>query len=61
VVEVVADGGGWLIEVEQRAGGSRRRLSLPFVEEFLVRVDREGRRIDWRLPAGLVEACASGS
>ena len=61
VVEVVADGGGWLIEVEQRAGGRRRRLSLPFVEEFLVRVDREGRRIDWRLPAGLVEACASGS
>lgn len=59
VVEVLADGGGWLLEVEHREGASGRRMALPFVEEFLVRVDRAGRRIDWRLPEGLVEACAS--
>ena len=59
VVEVVADGGGWLLEVEARDGESGRRIALPFVEEFVVHVDRAGRRIDWRLPEGLVEACAS--
>jgi 16S rRNA processing protein RimM len=67
VVELVEDGGGWLVLVEGSAGGAggdagaTRRIALPFVEEFLVRVDREGRRIDWRLPEGLVEACASRS
>jgi 16S rRNA processing protein RimM len=65
VSEVVADGGGWLLEVEQPDGepgetsAHGRRLALPFVEEFLVRIDREARRIEWRLPEGLVEACAS--
>ncbi|MGE0641319.1 MAG: ribosome maturation factor RimM [Thermoanaerobaculia bacterium] len=61
VVEVLADGGGWLLEVEERGAAGVRRLSLPFVEEFLVRVDRADRRIDWRLPEGLIEACASRS
>ena len=59
VVEVVADGGGWLVEVESREAGGGRRLSLPFAEEFLVSVDPAARRIDWRLPEGLIEACAS--
>jgi 16S rRNA processing protein RimM len=59
VVEVVPDGGGWVIEVESRADEGGRRLSLPFAEEFLVRVDPAARRIDWKLPEGLVEACAS--
>jgi 16S rRNA processing protein RimM len=61
VVGLVADGGGWILEVEGAGPKSRRRVSLPFVEEFLVRVDREARRIDWRLPEGLLEACASES
>jgi 16S rRNA processing protein RimM len=61
VVNLVADGGGWILEVESAGPNGRRRVSLPFVEEFLVRVDREARRIDWRLPEGLLEACASES
>jgi 16S rRNA processing protein RimM len=61
VVDVVADGGGWLLVVEQERDGATRRVALPFVEEFLVRVDVAARRIDWRLPAGLIEACASRS
>lgn len=61
VVEVVADGGGWLVLVEQGSVGGTRRVALPFVEEFLVRVDAGAKRIDWRLPEGLIEACASRS
>jgi 16S rRNA processing protein RimM len=64
VIELVEDGGGWLVVVESEdEGGGRgvRRIALPFAEEFLVRVDREAKRIDWRLPEGLVEACASRS
>lgn len=55
VTDLASQGGGWLVEVERADG---RRLSLPFVEEFLVEIDREGRRIEWRLPEGLIEACA---
>jgi 16S rRNA processing protein RimM len=58
VVEVLADGGGWLLVVE-RPGG--RRLPLPFVERFVAGVDRAERRIDWDLPEGLIETCESGS
>lgn len=61
VVDVVADGGGWILEVQRRDGDALSRLSLPFVEAFLVRVDPGSRRIDWRLPAGLIDACASAS
>lgn len=61
VVDLVEDGGGWLVLVEGTTNGSTRRVTLPFAEEFLVRVDRDARRIDWRLPEGLVEACASRS
>ena len=61
VIELIEDGGGWLVVVEGEAENGRRRIALPFAEEFLVRVDREAKRIDWRLPEGLVEACASRS
>ena len=58
VVDLVESGAGLLLQVARPGGG---RLLLPFVEEFVVRVDREAKRIDWRLPEGLVEACASAS
>ena len=58
VEQVVADGGGWLLVVA-RPGGER--VPLPFVERFLVGVDRSARRIDWDLPEGLIETCASRS
>jgi 16S rRNA processing protein RimM len=57
VVDLQEDGGGVLLEVEKTG----TRSVLPFVEEFLIRVDLEGRRIDFRLPEGLLEACASRS
>lgn len=58
VADLLADGGGWLLIAEREDG---QRVALPFVERFLVGVDREGRTIDWDLPEGLVEACASRS
>ena len=54
VVDIQADGGGTLLEVERDG----RRTVLPFVEAYLVRVDLEARRIDLRLPEGLLETCA---
>jgi 16S rRNA processing protein RimM len=58
VTEVLADGGGWLLVVARPGGG---RLPLPFVERFVTGIDREAGRIDWDLPEGLIEACASRS
>ena len=58
VIDLVADGGGWLLVVERPDGS---RLPLPFVERYVVAVDRERLRIDWDLPEGLIEACASRS
>lgn len=58
VVDAVEDGGGWLLVVERSGGG---RLLLPYVEKFVTRVDSAAGRIDWELPEGLIEACASGS
>jgi 16S rRNA processing protein RimM len=58
VADVVAGGGGWLLVVEREDGG---RLLLPFAERFLVAIDRAGGRIEWDLPEGLIEACASRS
>ena len=58
VVEVTDAGGGPLLVVA-RADGSL--LPLPFVDRFLIGVDLARRRIDWRLPEGLIEACASRS
>lgn len=58
VVDVADAGAGPLLVVALADG---RTLPLPFVERFLVAVDLPGRRIDWRLPEGLIEACASRS
>ena len=57
VVEVVEDGGGLLLIVED----GDRRVPVPFVREFLREVDVAGARIELELPPGLVEACASRS
>jgi len=58
IVDVVADGGGWLLVVERPGGG---RLPLPFVAQFVNGVDRAARRIEWDLPEGLIESCESRS
>jgi 16S rRNA processing protein RimM len=55
VVEVIEDGGGQLLRVEDR----ERSLLVPFVEAFVTAVDVERRRIGLRLPEGLIEQCAS--
>jgi 16S rRNA processing protein RimM len=49
------DGGGVLLEVER----GERRVLVPFVDAFVVRIDVDGRRIDLDLPPGLVDVCAS--
>ena len=58
VTDVVDAGAGPLLVVELADG---RKVPLPFVEKFLIRVDPAQRRIEWRLPEGLIEACASRS
>jgi 16S rRNA processing protein RimM len=57
VVEVLEDGGGLLLVVDD----GERRLPVPFVAAFLRRVDVEAKEIDLELPPGLIEACASRS
>lgn len=57
VSALVEDGGGLLLIVDD----GLHRLPIPFVRDFLVEVDLEAERIDVDLPAGLIEACASGS
>lgn len=58
VIEVIEDGGGDMLVV-RRDG---RNLLVPFVEAFVLTVDvRDKRRIDLRLPEGLVETCTSRS
>lgn len=57
VSDVIEDGGGLLLEIV--AGD--RRLLVPFVNRYLVAVDRDGRVIELDLPAGLLETCASRS
>jgi 16S rRNA processing protein RimM len=49
------DGGGTLLEVER----GERRLLVPFVEAFVLKIDIASRRIDLDLPPGLVDVCAS--
>lgn len=56
VVDVTDAGAGPLLVVALADG---RKVPLPFVERFVVAVDPAGRRIDWRLPEGLIDACAS--
>ena len=57
VIEVVEDGGGLMLIVE----GEGRRVPVPFVKEFLRRVDVETGEIDLALPPGFLEVCASES
>lgn len=57
VVEVVEDGGGTLLRVEKDG----RSVLLPFVDDFLQGVDIAGKRIDFRLPEGLLDICTSKS
>jgi 16S rRNA processing protein RimM len=57
VVDLVEDGGGLLLVVDD----GLRRLPVPFVAAFLVKVDVAAGWIDVDLPPGLIEACASGS
>lgn len=57
VEEVIEDGGGLLLIVENEG----QQVPIPFVERFLRRVAISEGRIDLELPAGLVEACASTS
>lgn len=58
IVDLVEDGGGWLVVVERPDGS---RLPLPYAERFLTRVDADEGTLDWDLPEGLIEACASRS
>ncbi len=57
VLSVVEDGGGLLLIV----GDEKRRLPVPFVERFIEQIDTKAGFIEFQLPAGLVEACASAS
>jgi 16S rRNA processing protein RimM len=57
VVEVLEGGGGILLRVV----GPRGELLLPFVDSYLGEVDLAAKKIEWRLPEGFVEACASAS
>jgi 16S rRNA processing protein RimM len=57
VVDVVDDGGGLLLLVDD---GSRR-VPVPFVARFLRAVDVAAGTIEVELPPGLVEICASRS
>ena len=55
VIGLHEDGGGTLLEV----GDGERKLLVPFVQSFVVRVDIAARRIELDLPPGLVDVCAS--
>jgi len=57
VMDVITDGGGWLLEV----GRGSKRLLVPFVKAYLKRVDVEAGRIEVDLPDDLVELCTSTS
>ena len=39
-------------------GSGRSELEIPFAQEFLVRIDTEGKRIEMSLPEGLLEVNA---
>ena len=55
----VEEGAAGIFLVAEHPGG--RRVPLPFVAAFVAGVDLDERRIDWQLPEGLIEACASRS
>lgn len=58
VIDLVADGGGWLVIVERPDGS---RLPLPYVERLLAGPPAAEGDLEWDLPEGLIEACASRS
>ncbi len=60
VIDVIADGGGFLLELRS-ADEAAARVLIPFRDEMLLSVDTENRRIETQLPAGLVEICTSTS
>jgi 16S rRNA processing protein RimM len=51
-IEDIADAGGGPLLIVRGRGGE---LLVPFVERFVVGLDRGARRLDVDLPAGLVE------
>ena len=57
VVDLVDDGGGLILVVDD---GSRR-VPLPFVASFVAAVDVVAGTIEFELPPGLVDICASRS
>lgn len=64
VVNVLEDGGGYLLVVRPKAPGDsphEEEILIPFVDPLLVEVDTERQRIDTRLPPGMVEICTSTS
>ncbi len=57
VLNVVEDGGGLLLIV----GDETSQVPIPFVRQFIERIDTGEGCIEFRLPTGLVETCASAS
>jgi 16S rRNA processing protein RimM len=57
VVELLEDGGGLLLVVDD----SERRVPIPFVQGFLRKVDVADGSIELDLPPGLLDVCASKS
>lgn len=57
VVEILEDGGGLILKIDD----GERELMIPFVRAYLKGVDTEAGTIEFDLPEGLVETCASRS
>lgn len=55
--DLIEDGGGTILRIVR----SGAELLVPFVERFVVEIDRPARRVMLRLPEGLVETCTSRS
>ena len=47
-----------LLVVDGETGKDKRELEIPYAQEFLLRVDLEGKRIEMNLPEGLLEVNA---
>lgn len=55
VDRVIEDGGGLLLEVSD----GPRTILVPFVQSFIREIDVADRRIEFELPEGLIDSCAS--
>jgi len=44
-----------LLIIRQESGGRTRELMIPFAEEYIGRLDLEHKRIEMRLPEGMLE------